>query len=177
MPEANKYIEEITHIDDNYKLQKEKTFYNHFKIEAKTKSINTVINDNLTPTMYAYYFCNKMRVNLSDKEAAAFSAMNINNSEEEDKKIELYSNNSNSNSVNNLSLYNQEPPRLKKKRKNSSKLTRRDNRKPRNSARNQDNDEDESFIQNSLYRDDNDDEEDKVLYSSYLGILYIWMFE
>lgn len=169
MPEVNRYIEEITHIDDNYKQQKEKSFYNHFKLEAKTKTYNTVVNDHLTPTMYAYYFCNKMRVNLSDREASALSAMNMNNSDEEDNKIkknnELYSNNSNSNSVNNLSLYNQtDAPRLKKKRKNSGKLTRRDSKRrgTRNNANDNNNDEDESFIQNSLYKDDNEDEEDKV---------------
>jgi hypothetical protein len=38
-----------------------------------------VSNDNLSPTMYAFYFCEKQRQILSDKESAALKAMSLDN--------------------------------------------------------------------------------------------------
>jgi hypothetical protein len=83
-----KYIEEIKFLSsisennlnlDIYKQNKEKYFYSNVKLDNKTRYYNTAFNDNLTPTMSAYYFCDKSRQILSDKEAAAMKAMNLDN--------------------------------------------------------------------------------------------------
>ncbi len=62
-----------------YRQNREKTLYSNMKLDNKTRYLNLVTNDNLSPTMYAYYFCEKPRQILSDKEAAAMKAMNIEN--------------------------------------------------------------------------------------------------
>jgi hypothetical protein len=145
--------------------------------------------------MYAYYFCNKSRVNLSDKEAAALTSMNLSNGyNEEDKRNggDLYSNNSVENSVhgltpftmnNNSNKYNDNnTPRLKRKRKNSTKIVKKDRKQARHNLRgNNIYDNDEAFINQNLFsnKDDNmddddeeEEEEDKVSLFFYLGILY-----
>jgi hypothetical protein len=50
---------------------KENNNMNDYKADTGTKYINTVIKDNLSPTMYAYYFCEKSNRILSDKKASA----------------------------------------------------------------------------------------------------------
>ncbi len=51
----------------------------HLKPDVKTKTYNTVKDDNLSPTLYAYYNCDKNRKILSDKESATMRAMKIEN--------------------------------------------------------------------------------------------------
>jgi UDP-N-acetylglucosamine:LPS N-acetylglucosamine transferase len=78
-----KYSEEIKHIhSDNtnhYTQSKEKQFYSYFKLDNRTRYFNTALNDNMSQTMYAYYFCDKSRQILSDKEATAIKAISLDN--------------------------------------------------------------------------------------------------
>ena len=80
---VKKLMDELKFIRGNnveiYRQNKEKMLYSNIKLDNKTRYLNTVSNDNLSPTMYAYYFCQKNRQILSDKEAAALKAMNIEN--------------------------------------------------------------------------------------------------
>jgi hypothetical protein len=173
------------------------------KLNNQTKTYNTVRNDNLSPTMHAFYFCNKSRVILSDKEAAALSSMNIDNNngngnydDDEENNVmsnsrfkrlssvnnglqpDAFSNQSPEGSVNGLSFVNnsniKDSPRLKRKRRNSTRLTRKDRKAPRHNLKPNifdNNDNEESFINQNLLlaeRDkdinmegDEDDEEEQ----------------
>jgi len=51
----------------------------YLKPDVKTKTYNTVKDDNLSPTLFAYYNCDKNRQILSDNEAATMRAMKIDN--------------------------------------------------------------------------------------------------
>jgi len=46
---------------------------------VKTKIYNAVKDDNLSPTLFAYYNCDKSRQILSDREAAAIKSMKFDN--------------------------------------------------------------------------------------------------
>ena len=46
-------------------------------MDNRTRYYNTVSKDNLSATMYAYYFCDKTRQVLSDKHAASLKQMNL----------------------------------------------------------------------------------------------------
>jgi hypothetical protein len=78
-----KYLEEVKFIKhDNfeiYKQNREKILYSNFKMDNKTRFSNPVLNDNLTPTIHAFYYCEKSRQILSDNEAAALKVMNLDN--------------------------------------------------------------------------------------------------
>lgn len=144
-----KYLEDIKFLNNDnseiYKQNREKTFYSYLKLDNKTRGFNTVINDNLTPTMHAYYFCDKSRQILTDKEAAAIKAINIdNNFDMDDDKTnnnkrrnnllnsankedcEMDSNESSSENNQNNKL---NTPKLKKKRKYSIKMNKRIHKK------------------------------------------------
>lgn len=62
-----------------FKNNKDKIFMSYIKHDIKTKTYNTVKDDNLTPTLYAFYNCDKSRQVLSDKEAAVVKGMRIEN--------------------------------------------------------------------------------------------------
>jgi hypothetical protein len=164
-------LEEITQVRedfDSHKQTKEKQHQGIFKPGGPTKSYNTVKNDNLSPTMYAYYFCNKSRAVLSDKEAAAISSMNLDNNFEENRNADAYSNQSEG-SIQGVSYNNtyNDTPRLKRKRKNSTKLVRKERKVPRRGGNVYD-DDNESFINQNLLHEnrdedgEEDEEEDKV---------------
>ena len=76
-------------IESIKQIKEKQTCTSFFKYDNKTRCYNTVVNDNLSPTMYAYYFCDKSRQVLSDKEAFAMKAIHIENNydipEEENK--------------------------------------------------------------------------------------------
>lgn len=78
-----KYLDDLKFLQsDNieiYRQNKEKTLYSNLKLDNKTRYSNPVLNDNLTPTIHAFYFCDKSRQVLSDKEAAALKVMNLEN--------------------------------------------------------------------------------------------------
>jgi len=78
-----KYSDELKSItvetSQSYQQNKEKQFYSYLKLDNRTKYFNTALNDDMTQTMYAYYFCDKSRQILSDKEAAAIKAITIDN--------------------------------------------------------------------------------------------------
>lgn len=62
-----------------FKNNKEKVYLTYIKPDVKTKTYNTVKDDNLSPTLYAYYNCEKNRQILSDKDAATMRVMRIDN--------------------------------------------------------------------------------------------------
>jgi hypothetical protein len=85
------YIDEISFLNnDNYEIyqqNKNKIFSSYIKVDNKTRYSNTVISDSLSPTMEAFYFCDKSKQILSDKEAAAIKVMNMeSNFEVEEEK-------------------------------------------------------------------------------------------
>ena len=80
---VKKYLDEINFIKaDNfeiYRQNREKILFSNLKIDNKTRFSNPVINDNLTPTINAFYYCDKSMEILGDKEAAVLKGMNIDN--------------------------------------------------------------------------------------------------
>ena len=52
-----------------------KKFSDYFKIKSKTIIYHTAENDELSKTMNAFYFCDKSKQVLSDKQAAEYNAM------------------------------------------------------------------------------------------------------
>ncbi len=83
MESVKKYSDEIKSItretSHSHLQNKEKQFYSYLKLDNRTRYFNTAFNDNMTQTIYAYYFCDKSRQILSDKEAAAIKAITIEN--------------------------------------------------------------------------------------------------
>jgi hypothetical protein len=71
----DKYTKELNSLKNkpfkNFMASKELNILNELKADSNTKFINTVIKDNLSPVMYAYYFCEKSNRILSDKKASA----------------------------------------------------------------------------------------------------------
>lgn len=78
-----KYIEEIKSLIsgniEQYKQSREKQFCSTIKLDNKTTLYNSVLQDNLSPTMFAYYYRIKSRNILTDKEAAAIKSINMDN--------------------------------------------------------------------------------------------------
>ena len=60
-----------------YKEEKNKKFSEYVKLNAKTTVYLTAEKDELSPTMHAFYFCDKSKQILSDKDAAEFKNMNF----------------------------------------------------------------------------------------------------
>lgn len=87
-----KYIEEIKLVSENpgeYKADKTKKFYSYVKLDNKTRFFNTVLHDNLSPTMHAFYYCEKIPGILSDKDAMSMKkSATDNNFEVEDQSVE-----------------------------------------------------------------------------------------
>lgn len=83
---VKKYIDEIKIISsdnaNSHTQNREKQFYSYLKLDNRTRYFNTALNDNMTQTMYAFYFCDKSRQVLSDKEASAMKAHSIDNNYE-----------------------------------------------------------------------------------------------
>ena len=59
-----------------YKEEKNKKFSEYVKLNGKTTVYLTAEKDELSPTMHAFYFCDKSKQILSDKDAAEFKNMN-----------------------------------------------------------------------------------------------------
>lgn len=101
------------------KAMQERKFFSHFKLDNDNRNriFYTVSPDTLSPTMYAFYLCDKSNQNISDKEAAAMKAMRIDSnydlSFEKKKEEDEQSDTSN--------IFNNDA-KLKKKRKNSEKM-------------------------------------------------------
>lgn len=60
-----------------YKNQLETNYFANVKLDNKTRYYNTAVNDDLSPTMYAFYFCDKTNPVLSDRVAAEMEAMQV----------------------------------------------------------------------------------------------------
>lgn len=60
-----------------YKEEKNKKFSECVKLNGKTTVYLTAEKDELSPTMHAFYFCDKSKQILSDKDAAEFKNMNF----------------------------------------------------------------------------------------------------
>ena len=60
-----------------YKEEKNKKFSEYVKLNGKTAVYLTAEKDELSPTMHAFYFCDKSKQILSDKDAAEFKNMNF----------------------------------------------------------------------------------------------------
>ena len=60
-----------------YKEEKNKKFSEYVKLNGKTTVYLTAEKDELSPTMHAFYFCDKSKQILSDKDAAEFKNMNF----------------------------------------------------------------------------------------------------
>ena len=60
-----------------YKEEKNKKFSEYIKLNGKTTVYLTAEKDELSPTMHAFYFCDKSKQILSDKDAAEFKNMNF----------------------------------------------------------------------------------------------------
>ena len=60
-----------------YKEEKSKKFSEYVKLNGKTTVYLTAEKDELSPTMHAFYFCDKSKQILSDKDAAEFKNMNF----------------------------------------------------------------------------------------------------
>ena len=60
-----------------YKEEKNKKFSEYLKLNGKTTVYLTAEKDELSPTMHAFYFCDKSKQILSDKDAAEFKNMNF----------------------------------------------------------------------------------------------------
>ena len=58
------------------KEEKNKKFSENVKSNGKTTLFHTAEKDELSPTMHAFYFCDKSKQILSDKDAAEFKNMN-----------------------------------------------------------------------------------------------------
>ena len=58
--------------------EKSKKFYEVVKINGKTTMYATAEKDELSPTMHAFYFCDKSKQVFSDKEAAEYKIMTCN---------------------------------------------------------------------------------------------------
>ena len=58
--------------------EKSKKFYEVVKINGKTTMYSTAEKDELSPTMHAFYFCDKSKQVFSDKEAAEYKIMTCN---------------------------------------------------------------------------------------------------
>lgn len=71
-----KYLKDLNFLRINssnlntYVDNRKKSFSLNFKSENQTKYINTISKENLSPTMYAYYFCEKSNRVLSDNKAS-----------------------------------------------------------------------------------------------------------
>lgn len=80
-----KYIDDINFITKSqenlaiYKNNKERVYLTYIKPDVKTKMYNAVKDEHLSPTLFAYYNCDRSRKVLSDKEAATMRAMKIDN--------------------------------------------------------------------------------------------------
>ena len=77
---VKKYIDEIKFLKDNveiYQQNKEKTFYSYLRLNKPTVNVIATKKDKISPTLWAY----KNRVLttrvVSDKEAAAMRALNV----------------------------------------------------------------------------------------------------
>lgn len=99
---------------------REEKFYQ--TLNSIEKRYRTAENDVLSPTMYAYYFCDKSKQHLSDKEAATIKAIHMESNydiqidgRKKDKDDDELSSISNPIYANSSS----KEPKLKKKRKNS----------------------------------------------------------
>jgi hypothetical protein len=118
--------------NDAYKESKELAYAKVVKRDNTSLLYHTAEKDEISPTMAAFYFRDKSKANLSDKEAAAMKAihyepsyeMNIDNAITSNKKNSNISNISNNN-INNdddlsmCSNSNNNDMKLKKKRKGS----------------------------------------------------------
>ena len=81
--ETRDYLIEILHSfnseESSKKISEEKSknFYDCVKKNGKTIIYATAEEDELSPTMHAFYFCDKSKQILSDKDAAEFKNMNF----------------------------------------------------------------------------------------------------
>ena len=122
------------------KEQRGAKFFKTVKLENRTRYYNTAEKDDISPTMFAYYFCDKSKQHLSDKEAAAMKAIHMDSNydlqleakkKEEDEELSTISNPFNSNDF-----------RLKKKRKSSFNTnTGKSNKKRKGNDKTKDSDE------------------------------------
>ena len=78
-----KISEEINTLQNTESFQKlcedkNKKFSDTVKLKSKTIMYHTAENDELSDTMHAFYFCDKSKQILSDKQTAEYKAININ---------------------------------------------------------------------------------------------------
>ena len=137
----SKTIETITSSSiQSLKENQESKFFKVLKLENRTRYCNTAEIDEISPTMYAYYFCDKSKQNLSDKEAAAMKAIHIEPNYDipiEQKKNEDDELSTISNPFNSASEM-----RLKKKRNSSFSTNNAKSNKKRKVDRSKESDED-----------------------------------
>ena len=137
----SKTMETITSSSiQSLKENQESKFFKVLKLENRTRYYNTAEKDEISPTMYAYYFCDKSKQNLSDKEAAAMKAIHIEPNYDipiEQKKNEDDELSTISNPFNSASEM-----RLKKKRKSSFSTNNAKSNKKRKVDRSKESDED-----------------------------------
>ena len=110
--------------------EKSKKFSDSFKINGKTTIYHTAEKDDLSQTMHAFYFCDKSKQILSDKQTAEYKALHFDTGYElplvrafgvkDEDNMSSYSNLKQKNNINdNIETES----RLKKKRKASNTFT------------------------------------------------------
>ena len=108
--------------------EKSKKFSDIFKINGKTTIYHTAEKDDLSQTMHAFYFCDKSKQILSDKQTAEYKALHFDTGYElplvrafgvkDEDNMSSYSNLKQKNNIN-----EETESRLKKKRKASNTFT------------------------------------------------------
>lgn len=112
----SKTIEAITSSSiQSLKENQDSKFFKVLKLENRTRYYNTAEKDEISPTMYAYYFCDKSKQNLSDKEAAAMKSIHI----EPNYDIPIEQKKKDDDELSTISNPFNSEMRLKKKRKSS----------------------------------------------------------
>lgn len=125
-------IKSIQNLENLQKLREEKSkrFYEIFKINGKTTIYHTAEKDDLSQTMHAFYFCDKSKQILSDKQIAEYKALHFDTGYElplvralalkDEDNMSSYSNLKQKNNINdNIKT----EAKLKKKRKASNNFS------------------------------------------------------
>ena len=108
-------IEQIENLSKNsaknIKLEKEKNFnsISNFSTKNKTKYFQTAENDEIPPTLYAFYFCEKSKQILTDNQAATLKDAHIDTDylkNSKDSVSEDFDNSINNNNINNNNYSN-----------------------------------------------------------------------
>ena len=143
-----------------YKEEKSKKFSDCVKLNGKTAMFHTAEKDELSPTMHAFYFCDKSKQILPDKDAAEYKNMMTFD--------HIYSgpfikdNNEDNNSYNSLFIDNQphnpHNKNLNRKRKGSNSFNNQKSNKKKKTEKNNNNDEyDNNNNNNNKNGEDMDD--------------------